>query len=129
MNSEAKQVQQAPSVFSGSAAKTLSNECQAVIARIGANQAEASCTVRKNCAIVLGLAGDGESGFTRIKVHATCTVASPWNFRAACKVKQASGVARWGANQAKASCTICKSCVIVESLAVTEKLGFSLAFR
>ncbi len=41
-------------------------ERQAVIARSGANQAEASCTDCKNCVIVLGLAGDVDSGLTRM---------------------------------------------------------------
>jgi hypothetical protein len=44
---------------------TLSNRWSANFAKGGANQAEASCITCKNCAIVLGLAGDGKSGFTR----------------------------------------------------------------
>ncbi|MEN4923169.1 hypothetical protein ABE485_31170, partial [Achromobacter spanius] len=48
------------------AAKAISDESPAVIARIGANQAEASCTIRKNCAIVLGLAVAEKLGFTLV---------------------------------------------------------------
>lgn len=48
------------------AAKAVSNERQAVIARIDANQAEASCKICKNCAIVLGLAVAEILGFTLI---------------------------------------------------------------
>jgi hypothetical protein len=41
---------------------------QAVIASIAANQAKASCANCKNRAKVLGLAGDSDSGFTRINI-------------------------------------------------------------
>lgn len=49
----------------GESVMILSNRRSANFARGGANQAEASCITCKNCAIVLGLAGDGKSGFTR----------------------------------------------------------------
>ena len=49
----------------GEPAMTLSNQRSANFAKGGANQAEASCIACKNCAIVLGLAGDDKSGFTR----------------------------------------------------------------
>ena len=73
---------------------------QAVIARIDANQAEASCKICKNCAIVLGLAGDDESGFTpRLKCSHLCGN-QPSDFRSrlqskrGCKIGCKSGRSR-----------------------------------
>ncbi|MFE7524091.1 hypothetical protein, partial [Streptomyces halstedii] len=73
LNREAKQVQRVGTqkrtdLPQGSKAmnrQRFSNQQSAGFAKDGANQAEASCTICKNCAIVLGLAGDSESGFTR----------------------------------------------------------------
>jgi len=67
LNREAKQAQQAkPGQPSQACREEFRNEHQAVIARIAANQAKASCAICKNRAIVLGLVGDVDSGFTRI---------------------------------------------------------------
>jgi len=67
LNREAKQAQQAkPGQPSQACREAFSNERQAVIARIAANQAKASCVICKNRATVLGLAGDVDLGFTRI---------------------------------------------------------------
>jgi len=73
LNREAKQAQQArqgenPGQPSQACREEFRNERPAVIARIAANQAKASCVICKNRAIVLGLAGDDESGFTRINI-------------------------------------------------------------
>jgi hypothetical protein len=73
LNREAKQVQRIwtqkrTDLPQGSKAmnrQRFSNQQSAGFAKDGANQAEASCTICKSCAIVLGLAGDSESGFTR----------------------------------------------------------------
>ena len=45
------------------------------------------------------------------------------------KSSKDGSVARSGASQAEAGCIICKSCVIVSGLAVTERLGKTLIFR
>jgi hypothetical protein len=71
LNCEAKQAQQArqgenPGQPSQACREAFRNEHKAVIARIAANQAKASCVICKNRAIVLGLAGDADLGFTRI---------------------------------------------------------------
>jgi len=72
LNRETKQAQQAkPGQPSQACRGGFRNERQAVIARIAANQAKASCVICKNRAIVLGLAGDEDLGFTRIQLLAT----------------------------------------------------------
>ncbi|MNT64312.1 hypothetical protein D3C72_2022030 [compost metagenome] len=70
------------------AAKAIRNESLPVIAKAGANQAEASCTTCKNCAIVLGLAGDDESGFTRSEIASHLYGDQPLKFRAAYESKR-----------------------------------------